>query len=62
MFPSSWTLQVSPEAKDKVVEWLANEGLEGVVVAPKSETVQVDFDNIDSAFRFRMQFDEELVG
>lgn len=61
MIASSWTVHVAPEAKELIVEWLEDEGLEHVEVQSGFEAVSVDFDDIDAAFRFRMQFDEELV-
>ena len=61
MFPSSWILQLSPESREKVVKWLQDEGLNGYSVIPTEEAVQVGFTNIDDAFRFRMQFDEDLL-
>ena len=61
MFPTSWTLHVAPEVKPEVEAWLEDEGLIDVLVQADAEAVSVDFDNIDAAFRFRMQFDEELI-
>lgn len=61
MFPSNWMLHVNPEAKDKVTEWLADEEVQGYSMVPTTDAVHVGFNNIDDAFRFRLQFDEELL-
>ena len=61
MVASSWILRVAPESKEKVEAWLNTEATKGYVLIPTNEAVQVDFLGIDDAFRFRLQFDEELV-
>ena len=61
MVASSWILRVDAASKDKVEEWLGQEAKNGYVLVDASDTVQVDFLSIDDAFRFRMQFDDELV-
>lgn len=58
---ASWILRAAPASKDKVENWLKDESIKGYVLITSADAVQVDFLNIDDAFRFRMQFDEELV-
>lgn len=59
---ASWILRAAPASKDKVENWLKVEATAGYVLLSDTDSVQVDFLSIDDAFRFRLQFDEELVG
>lgn len=61
MVAHSWVMRACPEAKAKVEKWLKDEQVQGYVLVPTTEAVEVDFVNINDAFRFRLQFDEELV-
>lgn len=61
MVASSWVMRANPASKSKVEKWLADEQVVAYVLNPTPEAVQVNFFNIDDAFRFRLQFDEELV-
>ena len=58
---NSWILELVPESKDRGLEWLKDEGVSGYCLIPTQEAVQVGFNHIDDAFRFRLQFDEELL-
>lgn len=61
MSASSWILRTNPTSKVKVEKWLAVEATNEYDIVANSNEVQVDFKGIDDAFRFRLQFDEELV-
>lgn len=61
MVANTWTLEAAPEAHEAVEKWLDEEAATGYVLEATEEVVRVDFYNIDDAFRFRLQFDEELV-
>jgi len=61
MSSNTWTICVAAEAEEKVVRWIADEDISIYRVHQEDNTVQVGFDSIDDAFRFRMQFDEDLV-
>lgn len=61
MVANSWVMRVDPASKAKVEKWLDVEATNGYVLVSDTDAVQVDFLTIDDAFRFRLQFDEELV-
>lgn len=61
MVASSWKLRATPASKDKVENWLAQEAKQGYVLVQTNDAVLVDFLGIDDAFRFRLQFDEDLL-
>lgn len=62
MVASPWILRVAPASRDQVENWLKAEATSQYILVCDQDSVEVDFDSIDDAFRFRMQFDEELVG
>lgn len=61
MVANSWVMRASPESKAKVEKWLQDEQIQGYMLIPTAEAVEIDFVSIDDAFRFRLQFDEDLV-
>jgi hypothetical protein len=54
-------MRARPDSKTKVEKWLEDEKVEGYVLNPANDGLEVAFSNIDDAFRFRLQFDNELV-
>lgn len=58
---ASWILRAAPVSKEKVENWLKTETTGGYVLITQEDEVRIDFLTIDDAFRFRLQFDEELV-
>lgn len=62
MVASTWTLRVDAASKDKVEKWLVEEhGDLGPIISSDDEVLELAFSKIDEAFRFRLQFDEELL-
>ena len=61
MVANSWVMRARPDSKTKVEKWLEDEKVEGYVLNPANDGLEVAFSNIDDAFRFRLQFDNELV-
>lgn len=62
MVASPWILRVEPASMEQVENWLKVEATGQYVLSSDRDSVEVDFSTIDDAFRFRMQFDEELIG
>lgn len=62
MVATSRILRVMPASKEKIVRWLKIEAVGTYDMVSTDNEIQVGFNSIDDAFRFRMQFDEELVG
>lgn len=61
MVARSWILRAMPTSKSKVEKWLKDEATNSYVLADETDKIKVSFVSIDDAFRFRMQFDEELL-
>lgn len=61
MVSGSWVLRVDVAVKEKVENWLKVEAKSQYIIMTDTDDVEIDFDNIDDAFRFRMQFDDELI-
>lgn len=61
MVAGSWVLRVDVAVKEKVENWLKVEAKSQYIIMSDADDVEIDFDNIDDAFRFRMQFDDELI-
>lgn len=61
MVASSWTVRVDPASKVEVDEWLDDEKVVGYVIISDDKAVEIDFLNINDAFRFRLQFDQDLL-
>jgi hypothetical protein len=62
MVASTWTLWVDAASKDKVVKWLADEHVDqSAIVNADDDSLELSFSGIDEAFRFRLQFDEDLL-
>lgn len=61
MATGSWTLQVERSLRETVERWL---GVEDIIAHLKEgrETLDVTFSDVSDAFRFRLQFDEKLLG
>jgi hypothetical protein len=61
MVASPWILRLEPASKNDVMAWLSVEATGLYVVASDDESVEVDFDSIDDAFRCRMHFDADIL-
>ena len=60
MVASSWTLQVEPDSKEEIAIWLGAETTAHFNMVLDNDTMLVQLNSIDDAFRFRMQFDEQI--
>lgn len=62
---TKWTLTADSEnySYDEITAWLGSEAIDNATVLDKDEDglLEVQFSDLDSAFRFRMQFDEMLL-
>lgn len=58
---ASWIVRADSASEDQVEAWLACETKGDFQVSRSVDAVAVDFSSIDDAFRFRLQFDEQLV-
>lgn len=58
---SSWKLRLDPTSKTDVEAWLDDEGPSGYELRSNHDAVTVELYDIDTAFRFRLQFDEDLL-
>lgn len=61
MVASPWCLRVEPVMKGVVEDWLRAEATSEYVLVWDDSSLEVDFSCVDDAFRFRLQFDEELI-
>jgi len=61
MVASSWKLRLDPRSEDQVEDWLRDEGFRDYDVNYGREALEIELFEIDAAFRFRMQFDDEIL-
>lgn len=61
MVASPRCLRVEPAMKGVVEDWLQVEATGEYVLVWDSTSLEIDFSSIDDAFRFRLQFDQELI-
>jgi hypothetical protein len=62
MAANSWILKASPDIGAKVQRWLDVEATQSYTMDAREDAVLIDFHGIQDAFKFRLQFDEQLVG
>jgi hypothetical protein len=61
MILTNWKLRVDAAVETEVKIWLNNEAEDRFDVQTGEFEVEVGFKNINDAFRFRLQFDDELL-
>lgn len=61
---ATWTLTADSESYYEVVDWLGDEEIssdQATLANEDDDKVTVQFSDLDTAFRFRMRFDEALI-
>jgi hypothetical protein len=61
---ATWTLTADSESYYDVVDWLGDEEIssdQATLANEDNDKVTVQFSDLDTAFRFRMRFDEALI-
>jgi len=61
MAANSWKLRLVPSSKDDIESWLRDEGLVVCAMIRDKDAITIEFNDIDAAFRCRMQFDENII-
>lgn len=61
MVASSWKLRLDPTAESLVDDWLRDEKVAAYDISCDRDLLEVELHDIDDAFRFRLQFDEDIL-